>query len=224
VSTALKTRGGDIWGLPLMKFTLTYDGPLPSSGNTPKKRAKWDIRKHFHPQLLDLWASHPGLQEVDRSRHFPRGGGIAFHDHHSSKLPTPEVRGDVIDLCAPISKDGLNFQPLIRESFALHCGLKITFLRQEPPGAVYQGGDLDGRLKTLLDALAMPQHAQQVIHEPDLPDPIHCLMEDDSMISGLEIESRRLLAGSAPADYARIFIEVDVRARETRSYNLSFLG
>jgi hypothetical protein len=41
----------------------------------------------------------------------------------------------------------------VRNSFALHCGLKVLFLRKEPPGKVYQGGDIDGRIKTLLDAL-----------------------------------------------------------------------
>jgi hypothetical protein len=47
--------------------------------------------------------------------------------------------------------------PLIRKSLHLACALDIQFLRHEEPGLlVLQGGDLDGRLKTLFDAMRMP--------------------------------------------------------------------
>ncbi len=40
-------------------------------------------------------------------------------------------------------------------------------------------------------------------------------MEDDSMISGLNVESERLLgADNLPPDYAKLTIEVDVRVRQ----------
>ncbi len=36
----------------LMKFTLTFDGEMPATGNSSRKcAAKWQIRKAFHPQL-----------------------------------------------------------------------------------------------------------------------------------------------------------------------------
>jgi len=35
------------WGLPLMKFNLTYEGSLPSSGNKPKNEDKWRIRREI---------------------------------------------------------------------------------------------------------------------------------------------------------------------------------
>jgi hypothetical protein len=68
---------------------------------------------------------------------------------------------EIIDLYESIQKHGAWFRPLVRESYALHCGLKIRFLRHEPPGKIYQGGDLDNRIKTLVDALTMPQHIEQ---------------------------------------------------------------
>ena len=113
------------------------------------------------------------------------------------------------------------------KSFALHCGLNIRFLRKEPPGKVYQGGDLDGRMKTLIDALTMPQHVEQVLDQNISTEaqPLHCLLEEDSMISGLEIESERLLGNSNNAgDYVKLTIHVDVRVRQTMVYNQSFLG
>ncbi|HEY3915478.1 MAG TPA: hypothetical protein VGN61_13400 [Verrucomicrobiae bacterium] len=132
---------------------------------------------------------------------------------------------DFLDLCAPIEKHGAWFKPLVRENYALHCGLKITFLKKEPPGKVYQGGDIDGRIKTLVDALAMPQHAEQIIEPNKEAEAIYCLMEDDAMVSGFEVESERLLGEqSNSADFVRLTIEVDVRVRQATIYNQSFLG
>ncbi len=88
---------------------------------------------------------------------------------------------------------------------------------------VYQSGDLDGRMKTLLDALAMPQHKEQVLGQTTKLNPIFCLLEDDALVSGLEIESERLLTDKSnasfylsPPDYVRLNIEVDVRVRQAR--------
>ena len=224
----------DLRSVSAMKFTLTYDGPLPPSANKPKTKAKWAIRKHFHPQLVDLWMHHPTLKTLDLNREYPIRGGMMVQGHHlhPGPLTAPfEVRKDLvgkqetIDLCADIAKHGRKFRPLVRETFALHCGLKILFLRRDDPGGVYSGGDIDGRIKTLLDALAMPQHAEQVLTDEDAPSTIFCLLEDDSMVSGLQVETERLLAHkNEGSDYARLVIEVDVRVRMATVYNSYFLG
>ena len=231
-----KRNSGQIYGLPVMKFTLTYDGPLPSSGSHPKNQAKWDIRKKLHPQLKDLSDNHPALLGVKAHNVFPKYGGAVLlqyhHDHPGPLIPPwapntsrPDVKQEWIDLCEPIEKHGKTFIPLVRNSFFLHCGLKIVFLRREEPGRVYQGGDIDGRLKTLLDGLAMPQHKEQIIDDKDAPEPLYCLMEDDALISGINVESERLLSDdNLPKDYAKLTIEVDVRVRQAMIYNQSFLG
>lgn len=227
-----------------MKFTLHYDGPLPSSGNKAKVRTKWDIRKTFDPQLRDLWASHPALRQVEDNRHFPKVGGAGLVQvHHQHPGPSRALimakpfgstllldlnsagPGELLDLCEPIEKHSAWFRPLVRESYALHCGLKVIFLRKEPPGKIYQGGDFDGRIKTLVDALSMPQHAEQVLEKNSQSNPIFCLMEDDAMVSGFEVESERLLGDTDNSvDFVRLTIEVDVRVRQATIYNQSFLG
>jgi len=133
---------------------------------------------------------------------------------------------EILDLCEPIEKHGAWFRPLVRESYALHCGLDILFLRQEQPGKVYQGGDLDGRIKTIVDSLTMPQHLEQVIEKTTTKAaPLYCLMEDDSLVSGVHVESERLLTDqNHPKDYVKLVIEVDVRVRQATIYNQSFLG
>jgi len=144
---SLATIGGQCapFGLPIMKFTLTYDGELSSNGRPPKK---WDIRAHISPQLEELWQIHPVLTRVFRQRYVPLWGGLVTEHHHSQDeemLPRPSVGADVpnsINVCEPIQAGGWTFVPLVRNSLALQCALKITFLRKEQPGKVYQGGDL----------------------------------------------------------------------------------
>jgi hypothetical protein len=54
---------------------------------------------------------------------------------------------------------------------------------------------------------------------------MYCLLEEDSLVSGLQVETERLLTDrNHPADYARLVIEVDVRVRQAMTYNQSFLG
>ena len=139
--------------------------------------------------------------------------------------PAINITPEILDLCEPINKHGAWFRPLVRETFALHCGLKILFLRKEPPGKVYQGGDLDRRIKTIIDALTMPQHVEQVVEKNQKSDPIYCLLEDDFMVSGVSVESERLLTSQNHlADFVKLTIEVDVRVRQATIYNQSFLG
>ncbi|MGB6537193.1 MAG: hypothetical protein WBF58_14650 [Xanthobacteraceae bacterium] len=237
-------EGYGVFGVPVVKFTLSYEGSLPSSGNSRKNEVKWEIRKKFEPQLRDLWSSHPALRWVEDNRHFPKSGGAALvqaHHRHPGPVLRPlmanvdyakgtydfEPSGltESIDLCEALEKHGAWFRPLVRESYALHCGLKIAFLRKEPPGKVYQGGDIDGRIKTLVDALTMPRHVEQVLEKNTASSPIFCLLEDDSLVSGFQVESERLLGDqSNSADYAKLTIEVDVRVRQATVYNQSFLG
>jgi hypothetical protein len=226
-------QGYGVFGVGFVRFTLTYDGSLPASANKPKNQEKWDIRLAIAPQLRDLWTSHPALKTVEDNRYFPKFGGMTLTQvHHLHGGPVQPVRTsnfggaqEFLDLCAPIEKHGAWFRPLVRDTYALHCGLKITFLRQEPPGKIYQGGDLDGRMKTLIDALAMPQHKEQILGPATKLSPIFCLLEDDALVSGLEIESERLLTDTSnPPDYVRLNIEVDVRVRQAMIYNQSFLG
>jgi hypothetical protein len=230
--SALAYRVGEApRGMPLMKFTLTYDGPLPSTGNGSKKtESKWKLRKFFHPQLEELWATHPAVRDMREGFYFrtDRDGISMTYSHHDFDNLHPRVRtpqpGDV-DLCAPIQKGNRLFKPLVRNSFAVSCTLKILFLRKEMPGKVYQGGDLDNRLKTLLDALSVPAHREQIMNDPSIDDPILCLVEDDALITGLSINTDRLLSrpNAHPSD-VRMDIEVDVRVTDARPYNATFLG
>ncbi len=143
----VRHRVGDtVYGVPLVRFTLVYSGELRSRGRPSQI---WEVRKALSPQLEELWRVDPVLATVMRHRYVPLGEYQYGESHHSQDHALPEaVRfPDAIDLLEPIERTGWSFNPLVRNSLALRCGLKINFLRREEPGKVYQGGDIDNRLR-----------------------------------------------------------------------------
>jgi hypothetical protein len=209
-----------------MKFTLVFEGPLPPNGGPAEK---WAIRKYLSPQLDELWMTHPSLKDAARRRFVPRETPFSFSDiHHTAddQRPFTQVGSDQhIDLCREVERGGRKFWPLVRETFALKCNLGITFLRREDAGRVYQGGDLDNRLKTLFDSLSVPPHENQIVKDTSIADPIYCLLEDDALIMGADVHTQRLLARSGAGVHdVLLLIEVDVRVVRPRGYNLTFIG
>jgi hypothetical protein len=210
-----------------MRFTLIYDGELRANGNSKRK---WEIRKEFAPQLEHLWRISPPLVELRSNPYVPKDLGYHWTEIHHSIEDGQQLTGDFsanpekwVNTIEPIQRGGRAFLPLVRESLALRCAMKITFLRQEDAGRVYQG-DLDNRLKTLFDALSVP-NADQILDDPTAPDPMYCLLEDDALISELSVETHRLLARpNASKHEVRAVIEVRTLVSLPRSYNHRFLG
>ncbi|MCC6779196.1 MAG: hypothetical protein IT537_21640, partial [Hyphomicrobiales bacterium] len=151
--------------VPIMRFTLTYEGRLPSSGNKPKLSHVWEIRRHFHPQIEELFDEHPVLSEqVPQGEYFP-----------------------------PISVKGFEFIPLVRRHLHMICSISVTFLRKGDPGTiVYQGGDIDNRLKTLFDGLRMPDKGDEVPEHFVTNQPMYALLESDALITGVAVKTDRL--------------------------------
>ena len=217
------------WSPEIMRFTLTYDGPLPPSGNKPKPQYAWMIRRAVHAQLEDLWQTSEVLKRLLGNTSIPRSGGFMWWDYHHSDpddVKDPESDDGYINLCEPIEDHGHNVLPLVRESLATICGLKILMLRQEEPGSLFsQSGDIDNRMKTLLDGLRMPRHKEAWDGQNDIPDPLYCLLEDDKLITDYSLKTDRLLASNNmdPKDI-RLVVEVTIRASIVKSYNLPLLG
>lgn len=173
-----------------MDFRLTYDGYLPSAGSNTRKKEKHDIRMHFHPQLCELWLTNPGLSQL---------------------------QGTWQRTCL-VRVGKWNFQPLVTSRRHLHCHLKILFLRPGPPGKlVSEGGDIDNRIKTLFDALRAPTTDELPGLNPPGDGVICCLLEDDSLITGFEVEADQLLGGTAgggqaiDSSHVRLVIQITVK-------------
>ena len=118
---------------------------------------------------------------------------------------------------------GYRFVPLVRDEISLLCSLSILFLRRDIPGSALSAGDIDNRIKTVIDALRRPRHANELVGS-ETPaageDPFFCLLEDDSQVSHLEVETDTLL--DPPTDdrsddsRARLVVTVELRPTTPR--------
>lgn len=175
-----------------MQFTLYYRGEL-KSGNSATPRHKHDLRRHFHRQMSALWR----------------------------EIPLSNFRGFLDDPAAPASinlpsrKNGFTFAPLVSEKLGLVAELELQLLWPQTPGAIItSGGDLDNRLKTLFDALKLPSEPTALPKDAcpsEDETPFFCLLEDDSLITRVTVETDRLLEPAVTSSEVALFLRVRTR-------------
>lgn len=164
-----------------MEFRLVYQGKLPAaSPNNTRAEDKHRIRKALHPQLRELWKADQFLRRYFMELQEEEGGRFRFDE-----------------LADNYAKCGYRFLPLVGSKAGDEaCALDILFLRRDQPGdLVRHGGDIDNRMKVLLDALRMPDECQEVCGDSPTADedPFYCLLKDDRLITELRIVTDRLL-------------------------------
>ncbi len=204
-----------------MEFRLTYHGPLQStqrdaigSQACPRRDHKHYIRRVFHAQLKRLWEVTPFLNSGQGSG--PGAfltAGSKVHDFSRDTLAKQHALY------------GFNFVPLVTEELNLICGLDILFLRPDVPGRVLASGDIDNRLKTLFDALRIPVAGEKYTDRTPAPDenPLYCLLEDDSLITKVSVETDQLLqCETANVNETRLIITVRLRPYEMHLGNMQF--
>jgi hypothetical protein len=211
-----------------MKFTLVWQGDLPSSGNSNKPQDVARIRRELSPQLEVLWQTHAALQTLKENcyRRKPETLGNTVVDQSLRSPRDWHARFPqwMEDLCCWLPLGDRTYLPLVRKSLDLTCGLKILFLRQEEVGKlVLQGGDLDGRIKTLLDALKMPK-----VDDKHIPgERLCCLMQEDALVSSLDVDTERLLfpqkAGHEGKHEVFLVIEVTLHVLRVTQENYCLL-
>lgn len=193
-----------------MEITLVYRGSLPASQSDDKKSAaKQAIRRVFSEQLQELWETDAHLRIVTGSQHFAEA---VVQDR---RLRPTALQGSYAFARVPMC--GYRTLAIANTFNGLVCHLGITFLRREDPGAVIHGGDIDNRLKTLLDALRMPLADQEIPAHMWGRDneTLYCLLEDDSLVSRLSVDTRRLRTlrtENESSDYAELIVEASIVA------------
>lgn len=223
----------------LMKFRLTYEGVLRSSQPEnpcyPSKKQikladhKQEIRKQFHLQLKMLLSLSPVLRNLK----YCKDCGFNHQPiHHPSSFGLGGHRLESVQsfLEGQFQRHGYNFVPLVTKDFGLLCSLDILFLRQDAPGCIFNNaGDIDNRVKTIIDALKMPRTANelgQYIAPGEGEDPFFCLLEDDRQVSGFAVETDMLLTPGQSSDPdgrdAKIVIDVELRPYDPTHFNLAF--
>jgi hypothetical protein len=208
-----------------MEFRLTYDGPLRAANQVPlphqkdtRADHKHNLRKRFHRQLKRLWEITPFLKSGERSG----PGGVLLQN--TGGAPYVKYHSDV--LAQRHSMFGFNFVPLVTSELNLLCSLDILFLRPDSPGKIWQG-DIDNRIKILLDALKLPEKNEDYVKRtPDTgEEKFYCLLEDDKLITKLAVETDQLLEFTTPQNDlgdVRLIITVRIRPAEVRLDNFHF--
>jgi hypothetical protein len=119
-------------------------------------------------------------------------------------------------------KHGFRFAALVAESISLLAELDFLLLWPSAPGQIFtRGGDIDNRLKTLLDALKVPGEPTALLpgafpHADETP--FYCLLEDDSLVTKVAVETDRLLV---PVNHPAM-VEATIRVT-TRQLRVHFL-
>jgi hypothetical protein len=176
-----------------MEFILTYKGPL--KGNSSTVQHKQNLRRNFHKQLKMLWSQEP---------------------LSSSQVLIPNQENSIE--ATKLQIGNFTFVPLITQRLYLFSELDVLFLRPGPRGSIiYIGGDIDNRLKTLLDSLRAPKSVQELPRDDKSSadeSPFFCLLEDDALVTSVSVSADQYLESCAPEDPLVI---IKVRIKKTRS-------
>lgn len=190
-----------------MRFTLHYRGPLKSNADA---RAKHRMRTEFHQQLSDLWSRAP----------------LKRHQEWLSWDRYRERESEPHRICALKERGGLRYSSVVHEQGRMVADLDILILRPGGPGDVVKdGGDIDNRLKTLFDALTIPDENQaRALPRPeDMTSVQHCVFEDDRLITGFRVSTDRLLNYKSEKEVLLI-VHVDVSGTDALLANLDLIG
>jgi hypothetical protein len=183
-------------GVESVPFRLTYGGHLLGSARSdPRTKHKHEIRRVFHRQLSRFWRNSAFLSKAK------------FVDG----IPLSERLANNYSRC------GYRWVPLVKEGML--CDINVLFLRSDAPGALVKSGDIDNRIKTLLDALRMPTKVDELggyTTPLETEDPFFVLLDDDKNISSLSVDTDAMLeplAGKETIDVndARLVITIGVR-------------
>jgi hypothetical protein len=221
-----------------LKFKLTYDGELLATQRDPDPNQrlpdrlashKQKIRREFHAQLKQLWSINRFLREHRvHPQYNPWGQGISagtavWGSDPSQTVPMSEAIAHIYEI------NGFRYVPLVREAISLLCSLDILFLRRDRPGGIISCGDIDNRIKTIIDCLKIPKERNEM-PTGDAPrddeNPFYVLLENDNQVTGLAVETDMLLDPITTDDSderrVKLVISVEVRPYDVTMFNLSF--
>ncbi len=224
-----------------MRFRLTYEGPLRSTQGEarngqrePLAQHKHAIRKAFHAQLKKFWETNKFLRNCQVGEDGPPLGAIPMNQvgqaGHWSDGTYPQLRPLAEYVAHSHRENNYRFVPLVCTDYELLCSLDILFLRRDfPLGALVHAGDLDNRIKTLIDTLRRPRNGSE-LHGNENPadgeDPFYCLLEDDDLVTALSVETDMLLGplanGSNDEGDVKLVISIEIKPEHVNMFNLSF--
>jgi hypothetical protein len=208
-----------------MRFHLVYNGSLRASASSSKPRDVMNIRRELSPQLKHLWDTHHALEVLSLTGAIQKRPSRYRIGEMTARQFARRDPSSFEDCLTALPVGDKHYLPLVRQSLDLNCELQILFLRQQNPGElISQGGDIDNRVKTLLDALRMPTKEEQERAGKFDDDGLFCLMESDTLVSRLDVDTDRLLfAKSDKAHEVHLVIKVTLNVLRVGSHNMCLL-
>src|SRR5277367_2634167 len=185
----VRIKNGRLWND--VKFSLTYDGELLSASDKHNRvQNKNQIRFDLASQIWPIYCA---------------GDFSRFQLDHNTIVQSG------------VDFYGIGFFPLLTRKMNASCSLAIRFMRNDRLGDIVHGGDLDNRLKTLFDALRLPEQDNEVLpklYPSELSDNdvklCGCLLEDDSLITDLTVNTVTIMRPQ-PKNHVRLVIDVEFR-------------
>lgn len=225
-------RADDCAGEPIMRFRLSYEGELfatqsdPRGGQpVPRAAQKHEMRRAFHRQLKRYWETNIVLKNAvgGESSHDPGMAPFIIDGGGAEEFPLSEL------IARQHEMFGYRWCPLVRDDARLLCFLDVMMLRKDGRNSVFSNtGDIDNRIKTLVDCLRLPRSANELagnaVPQPD-EDPFFCLLRDDHLVSGFSVETDQLFdyPPDSPETYVKLTISVDIRPYSVGFDNLTYL-
>ncbi len=188
-----------------MELTLFYRGDLGSNKGAKQKQ---ELRQAFHQQLSMFWDQHP-LKDMR----------WLWEKNHKLYKEHCDVTSHIGDF---------QFIPIVSKFMYMVADINIELLRSEPPGTINaQSGDLDNRVKTLLDALRAPKNLDELPKNSSPKkdeSPFFCLLEDDELIHKFSVTSRRWLEPNVSPRETILIINIKTSITRVMAYNEGFGG
>jgi hypothetical protein len=196
-----------------VEFRLLYEGPLLASANDkPRPKEKHSIRRILHPQLRRQWQMNQSLRQL--ATHLGN-----MYDPIPIETEEAMFQHGISALAKQRQTFGYEFIPLVTSEHAVRCCIDILLLRPEENRFIFTQGDIDGQVKTIFDALALPKSLVQAGSTGPTDDetPFFCLLEDDRLISEVYVNADQLLllpnSRAVQANDAFVIIHVTLNAR-----------
>lgn len=196
-----------------MPLTLIYSGPIRSAqGN--HRRSLAVLREQFHEQLV--YSVDPNLVSHIDYLSKPALQGTADGDRLVRAPVAYSFTDDgVVDI--EVQRGGNQYIPFFSRFAGQFPALALDitlFSTMSPQRVLSNAGDIDNRVKRLIDGMRLPSESEAAREQWHPPNgPCWVAMEDDGFITQLSVKQERLL-GDARSDTVTAVVRIEVASME----------